>query len=99
VTSAPIVSCPSNTTLVGFTGNSGASSLFNSVSIQCALVTSTGAGTGSVSRTIGVVDTGSFSNNPETAACPTGQAMIGVALRGNCAMDEMTPICSALQCD
>lgn len=96
--SAPVVDCPANTVLVGISGNGGAFSLFNTVSITCASMSTTGS-VGTTLHSVAVTDTGSYTNKPQTANCPTGTAAVSFAILGDCGVDEVTPSCSQLQCD
>ena len=96
--SAAEVDCPANTVLVGITGNGGAFSLFNTVSITCASITTTGS-VGTTLHSVPVTDTGSYTNKPQTANCPTGTAVVSFAILGDCGVDEVTPSCSQLQCN
>lgn len=97
VTTAPAVGCPLDTILVGLVGNGGQTSLFNTVKLACGSLTppaAIGAGT----TMIAVIDTGNYTNNPQTALCPSGEAVVAFGIRANCGLDELTPVCAALQC-
>lgn len=96
--SAPVVDCPANTVLVGISGNGGAFSLFNTVSLTCASVTANGS-VGTAIQSVAVTDTGAYTNKPQTANCPVGTAAVSFAILGDCGVDEVTPSCSSLRCD
>jgi hypothetical protein len=98
VTVAPVTSCPANMVLVGLTGNRGEDSLFNTVSLTCAALTPAGE-VGTTTEAVPVVDTGSYNNRPQTAACPDGRAVVGFALRSGCGIDKLTPACAPLRCN
>jgi hypothetical protein len=84
--------------LVGLTGNRGEDSLFNTVGLTCAALTPTGE-VGTTTEAVPVTDTGSYSNRPQTAACPDGRAVVGFALRSGCGIDKLTPSCAPLRCN
>ncbi len=97
ITTAPIVSCPTGSVLVGFTANDGGSSLFNTVALACAQLTAEGE-VGTPIPPIAVVDTGNYTNKPASASCPAVQAVVGYSTRGNCGVDQLTPLCAPLTC-
>lgn len=97
-TTAPVALCPTGTVLVGVTGNGGTDSLFNTVRLTCAALTPTGE-LGTTTLAVPVVDTGSYTNKPQTAACPDGRVVVGFSLRSGCGIDKLTPSCAPLRCN
>jgi hypothetical protein len=93
----PIVPCPDNTMLVGLTANGGQTTLFNTVSLTCALVKPDDT-IGPVVAPRPVADSGSYSNHMQAANCPAGQVVTGFKNQGNCGVDGLTPVCAPLQC-
>jgi hypothetical protein len=96
VTAAP-VGCPTNHVLVGLHANGGNGTLFNTVRLACAPISSVGV-IGAEDTQIPVTDTGSDANNPQSALCPAGQIVGSYAMRGNCGLDHLQPLCSELAC-
>jgi hypothetical protein len=92
----PVAHCPDNTILVGLTANGGPTTLFNTVSLTCALVN--GDSTLGPLVTQPVADSGSYSNHMEMAKCPAGQVVIAFKDRGDCGVDGIAPVCAPLQC-
>jgi hypothetical protein len=98
LTTAPVVRCPANTTLVGLEGNGGSGTLFNTVKLRCAALTSTGT-VGGMTQLLAITDTGGYLNNPQTAACTANEALVSFGLRANCGLDQLTPQCAPLACN
>jgi hypothetical protein len=97
VVTASAVSCPANHVLVGAHANGGTETLFNTVTLACAPISATGA-IGAEDMEIPVTDTGGYTNNPQNALCPAGQILDAYAMRGNCGIDQLQPLCSELAC-
>jgi hypothetical protein len=94
---APPVVCPDGDVVVGFKANEGNGSTFNTVALICAPLTPAGA-VGTPTVTLPITDTDNHNNQPQTASCVQGEAVVGIALRGNCDIDKLTPMCAALAC-
>ena len=97
VVTAPAVGCPTNHVLVGLHANGGMGTLFNTVALACAPISTDGV-IGAEDTQLSVTDTGSDMNNPQNALCPAGQILASYAMRGNCGLDQLQPICSELAC-
>ncbi len=97
VTIAPPEPCPSGQVAVGLTGNGGTDSLFNTVAIKCAPFAASGT-IGAADSSVPVTDSGSYTNKQQQAVCPENTAIVSFTWRGDCGVDELTPVCAALSC-
>jgi hypothetical protein len=84
--------CPTGEVLVGIKGNEAASSLYNSLAIECAPYT------GGAVTTLPFPDTASFSNHPQHPVCGVGQAMTSFGVLSGCGQDELIVNCAAVAC-
>ena len=94
---APPVSCPAGQLPTGLTAHGGADSLFNTVAVACAPVSPSGS-VAAVADSVPVVDSGNYLPKPQLAICPPNQAFLSFTWRGDCGVDEWTPVCAALSC-
>jgi hypothetical protein len=94
--SIPEQDCASGSVVVGMTANEAGTSLYNTVTVQCAAVTADF--TISAATTTFTYATGSFDDKPQTAMCPPNTAFSSFALRTGCANDLLGPRCVALGC-
>lgn len=97
VTIAPPQACPASQVPIGLTANGGQASLFNTISLACAPIARSGS-VGALATTVAITDSGSYTNKPQHATCPSGEAIVGYQWRGNCGVDELTPVCAPLMC-
>jgi hypothetical protein len=84
--------CPTGQVIVGISGNEAASSLYNTVAIECAPLG------GGATTTITYGNTGSFSNQPQHPACPPGSAVASFGVQSSCGQDELIVKCAPVGC-
>jgi hypothetical protein len=84
--------CPRGQVMVGMIGNEAATSLYNTVAIDCAPFG------GGAATTIGF-PTGNFSNSPQQVACPSGAAIAKLGVNAGCGQDELIVDCAPIACD
>jgi hypothetical protein len=89
--------CPTGQAIVGMTGNAAASSLYNTVAMQCQGIDDDGQLAGAIT-TIAFGNTYAYANQPEIATCPAGTAVARFAIRAGCGQDETTPACAPVSC-
>lgn len=99
IVTAPPVSCAAGQVPVGLLANGGTSTLFNNVAIACGqLAVSGDVVAPNLSDGVKIVDSGDDTNNPQMAICPAHMVLVGFERRSDCALDQVTPVCSALGC-
>jgi hypothetical protein len=91
------VTCPAGQVLVGVTGNTPDGTLYNTVALQCAVLTPP-ATLSPTATSVAVAGTGSYTNMPQAASCPVGSGVIGFVVRAGCGQDQLGPICAPLTC-
>ena len=89
------VDCPTGAVIVGLDGNLPEDTLFNSLTITCAALSSTLVTTTTVALP---VDATGDSDQLQHAPCPAGTALVQLGLHGACGQDELLPQCAALAC-
>jgi hypothetical protein len=94
---APEVTCAAGQVLVGVTANRIDSSLYNTVSIVCAPLTSDGS-VMAPQAAQAITGTGTESNQPQTASCGAQSAIAAFAVRSGCGQDQLLPRCATVAC-
>ncbi|MBK9034193.1 MAG: hypothetical protein IPL61_23515 [Myxococcales bacterium] len=96
-TTSAEAACPTGTVLVGLDGNRPDDVLFNNVSLRCAPL-SAAAVVGTDVTLVAVTGTGTDANQPQTAACPAGTAVVELRPNSGCGIDGVTLQCAPLAC-
>lgn len=91
------VTCPSGSILVGVDGNRLDNTLYNTVSIACAVLSPDGT-LGTVTS-ISIPNTGQETNQPMTSRCPPGTAVSSFGIRSGCGHDQLAPRCAPVSCN
>ena len=86
------IACPRGQVIVGMIGNQAATSLYNTVAMDCAPFA------GGSTTTIGF-PTGNFSNSPQHVSCPSGEAVAKLGVNAGCGQDELIVDCAPVVCD
>jgi hypothetical protein len=94
---APEVTCAAGHVLVGLTGNRIDSSLYNTVSIVCSPLASDGS-VMAPQAAQAIAETGTESNQPQTASCGPQSAIAAFAVRSGCGQDQLLPRCATVAC-
>jgi len=92
------VSCPAGSVLVGVRGNRLDTTLYNTVSITCAVLNLDGTPS-ATTTTLAIANTGNESNQPMSSTCDAGTAISSFGIKSACGHDQLAPRCSPLACN